>query len=116
MTMPQGDAVRTVPTVADEMAKFKGFTTNNGETVDAVTDSDEEKASQASREAADATAAKAAKARPVREIVGGDTPAPAAVVEKPAPVVEDETGEDEDDTKTLTMAEHKKLMARAAAK
>lgn len=118
--MAQGDAVRTVPTVADEMAKFKGFVTHNGETVDSVTDSDEEKAAQAASAAADATAAKAAKARPVKEFVAGEAP----VVETPAakpvvkPAAEPEGDEDPaaDEGQTITMAEHKKLLARAAAK
>lgn len=122
--MPQGDAVRTVPTVADEMAKFKGFVTHNGETVDSVTDSDEEKAAQAASAAADATAAKAAKARPVKEFVAGEAPvvepsvvkpAVKAAAESPAEDADVEAPEDDND-KTITMAEHKKLLARAAAK
>lgn len=32
--MPTGDAVQNVPSVADEMAKFSGFSTNDGDTVD----------------------------------------------------------------------------------
>lgn len=121
--MPQGDAVRQVPTVADEMAKFKGFSTHNGETVTDVADSDEEKNAQAASAAADETAAKAAKARPVKEFVGqkdGQISDKAAA--KSAETAEDDDGEtgqetgQEDDSKTLTMAEHKKLMARAASK
>jgi|GEM_PF-4063836 len=31
--MPRGDAVQTVPTVEEEMAKFSGFSTNDGKTI-----------------------------------------------------------------------------------
>lgn len=115
--MPQGDAVRTVPTVADEMAKFKGYTTHNGETVESVADSDEEKAAQAASATADETAAKAAKARPVRNEIGA---APVKALAAAAETTEEGEGEPaagaDDDTKMISMAEAKKMMARAASK
>jgi hypothetical protein len=36
--MPRGDAVQERPTVADEMAKFSGFSTKDGDTIDAKTE------------------------------------------------------------------------------
>ena len=69
---PRGDAVQDKPTLEQEMEKFRGFTTEDGETVDSAADSKEEKAAQLQREEADKTAKAAVKAQPKDPVVVED--------------------------------------------
>lgn len=116
--MPRGDAVQSRPTLEQEMASLKGFTTVNGETVANATDSEEEKQAQLQTDAANATAKAAAKASPVRAMVGADTVAgndsTAGGDDSAAGGGDNLAGDD--DTTMVSMAEVKKMMARAASK
>jgi hypothetical protein len=115
--MPRGDAVQSVPTVADEMAKFQGFTTSDGDTVDSATSSKEEEAAAVQRDKADETAKFAVKrssgtaaSNTENEGVEGEE------TEENTGINTENTAAQEDDTKMVSMAEVKKMMAKAASK
>jgi hypothetical protein len=122
--MPRGDAVQSRPSLADEMGKFQGFSTNDGETVTSVADSKEEQAAQKQSLAADATAKAAAAAKPVKEMAADATGHASGQDEEKDDEISAETAENEtqdsgqkpDDTTLITMAEVKKMMAKAASK
>ena len=102
--MPTGDGVQKRPSFEDEVKKFSGFATREGEILDPKTENLNPVAanvSEAERQAGATTVEEAA--------AGGGT---AKQVAK-----EDATGEEnEDDSRMISMAEAKKMAAAAAAK
>ena len=110
--MPRGDAVQSRPSVAEEMAKFQGFSTSGGDTVSSVTASEEEKVAAEQRDKADETARIATQrsSRTESEVEGKEE-----VTDKEGEGEVQQT-EAEDDTKMVSMAEVKKMMAKAASK
>lgn len=117
--MPQGDAISKQPTVEEEMAKFKGFSTEDGEVKAEVTDSQEEREAAAVRTEADkqAKTAAAASAKKSGEVTdeedaeNNDATAAKTAEKKPAARKLAEYKDDE----TLTAAEARRMLADAVS-
>lgn len=117
--MPTGDAVQQRPSAEQEMAKFGGYTMRNGEVIDPKAEdlnpvegkdlSEEEQQAIAARET-DATTEKKAATTDAVDVDGE--------AEEEAPKTEDAPEDDaeDDDTRTITVAEAKKMAATAAGK
>lgn len=121
--MPVGDAVQERPTFEQEVAKFKGMSTLNGEVVDNASVTAEEQEAVDSRARADASAKGAAQVQedrrqngtpPAGEKKPAAKPAAAAPAEETPPASEEV--EEGDDTKMISLAEAKKMAANAAKK
>lgn len=98
--MPRGDAVQSQPSIHDEMAKFQGFSTNNGETVASVADSVEETTAREQRTRADEAAKTAVAAKSKTQGAAPKVTATPAV--KVPELVDDEEDEPVDPALTTT--------------
>ena len=126
MATSQSDAVGARPSMADEMAKFSGFTTNNGETVDAKVEDLNPVAgkniSSGERQAGATTVAEARAAKVASPAAVVKAAAAAANAdEKPVKAAAEGTAEadgeaDGDDDKVVSLADAKAMAATAANK
>lgn len=122
MPTSQSDAVASRPSAADEMGKFGGFTTNNGETVDPKVEDlnpvagkniAAEERERGSTTVAEARAAKVASTSAVAKAAAVAAAEPGTET----PAEGDEAAvEDADDGKVVSLAEAKAMAAAAATK
>lgn len=115
--MPQGDAISKVPTVEEEMASFKGYATENGETKSVVTDTSEEREALTKKAEIDAQAAAAAAASDKKTAEADEATGekPAEEADKGQKAVAAKKLEDYKDDETITAAEARKLLASAVS-